>query len=221
MKLNSKKLQARIENSDDRVENSTKEQKILLTELKTQMIESGKQIHRGNAVLSNIARNLDWLQTLSQDIKKFMQNIFTITCVTYKTVLDIRNRLQIQLDSAVQLDTFHLEDSLGRHFQIPLQFVNSWDAFDANMEVQFRDKQGHRMVQQKQYVLHESSANRDIERRFPWEAEFLPGQRVVVCMLFIDYTELDSCPNCYYAVENMNESDIKWYGSEHYFSKSN
>lgn len=64
------------------------------------------------------------------------------------------------------------------------------------------------MVQQKQYILHECVANRDIE--FPWERMFSLGQRIVMCMLFTEYSESNCCPNCYLMSEKIEDSDVKW-----------
>ena len=133
-----------------------------------------------------------------------------MACFTCKVVNDIRNRLISHLERSLYQEPLILEDSLGRPFEITLQFTNSWEAFDAIIEVHFRNQQGHRMVQQKRYVLHESIANRDIDRRFPWEAELQPGQKIVMCMLFDDRFESKGCPKCHLVSENAEDADVKW-----------
>lgn len=211
-KLNDEKLHARLESSEEKVAISIKEQRFLLNEIKDQLHENNNQVRAGNAVTSKIVGSLrvDWIRSLSLDIKKFMQGIFVTTFATYKVVLDIRGRLPSHLERCLYQEPFVLEDSHGRIKPVHMDCINSWDAFDAWLEVQFRDLQGFTRVQNRDYVLHESAANRDIERRRPWETAFLPGQRIVMCMLFIDYTDSTCCPKCFLESPVTKDSDIKW-----------
>ena len=206
MKLDNQRLHIRLDDNDNSVERSAQEQQILLTKLNDHLEENGKQIRYGNAITSKIAERFDWIRNLGQDTKNFMQDIYLMACRTYNIVVDIQRRLP----SHPYEQFFTLEDSHGRVFPIQMMLIDSWEAFDAILEVQFRHKQGLRMVQQKKYVLHESVANRDIERRFPWERMFSPGQRIVMCMLFTDCSESNYCPNCYFMPVGSEDSDVNW-----------
>ncbi len=210
MQLNNQKLTLRLEMRDRRLETLMLEQQLQLTKLNNRVDTNHQQIRSGLAVPSKVSEHFERIKGFGQDIKGIMQDIFNTTRAIFKLAVDIRDRLPSHLERSFYGRTFILEDSIGRSFPITMQFISSWDAFDAALEVQFRDRQGQRMVQQKRYVLHESSANRDIDRRFPLEAEFRPGQRIVMCMVFIDYLELKCCPNCYDDSQFLEESDIKW-----------
>lgn len=183
-----------------------------MNEIKNELQENNKQVRAGNAFTSTIVESLrlDWIRSLSLDIKKFMQGVFVTTFATYKVVLDIRRRLPSHLERCPYQEPFVLEDSHGRIKPVHMDCINSWDAFHAWLEVQFRDLQCHTMVQNKKYILHESAANRDIEQRSPWENAFLPGQRIVMCMLFIDCTDSTCCPKCFLESPVAKDSDIKW-----------
>ena len=55
-----------------------------------------------------------------------------------------------------------------------LQFVSSWDAFDAVLEVRFRDLPGYSKVCSKEFILLDSVTNRDIERSRSWDGAIIP-----------------------------------------------
>ena len=66
------------------------------------------------------------------------------------------------------------------------------------------------MVQQRRYVFHESTTNRDIQRIFPWDAELLPGQKIAMYMLSNDHFESRGCPSCHVVSEYSEDTDVKW-----------
>lgn len=147
MELNNTKLNARLESSAEEVKASAKDQRLLLNQLKDQLDEHKAQIQSGNVVTSRIAERFEWVQSLGQDIKSFMHGIFVTTFATYKIMVEIRSLLPSQLERSLYEEPFVLEDPLGRVFPITMQFINSWDAFDAVMDLQFRNLPGYRMVQ--------------------------------------------------------------------------
>lgn len=92
-----------------------------------------------------------------------------------------------------------------------MQFITSWEAFDSVLELRFRGIQGYAMVQNKKYAIHESAAKREINRLQPWEASFIPGQRVFMSMLFDDLANpMTSCPKCHLDANARSDSDIQW-----------
>lgn len=212
MKLNDEKLHARLVSSEKKAENLSQEQQLLLSEIKDQLQRNNEQVRAGNAITSKIVETLraDWIQSLSFNLKRLMQGILVTTFATYKVVLEIRGRLPNRLERSLYQEPFLLEDSHGRIKPIYMDCISSWPAFDAWLEVQFCDLQGHKRVQNKDYVLHESAANRDIERRSPWENAFLPAQRIVMCMIFVEDTGSICCPKCFLKSPTAKDSDIKW-----------
>lgn len=206
------KLHARLESSEEKTAVTVQEQRLILGEIKDQLDESDKQIRAGNAMTSKIIDSLgcDWIRSLSLDIGKFMRAIFMTTFATYKAVADIQGRLPSNLERCLFQEPFILEDSHGRIKPVYLDCINSWDAFDAWLEVQYRGHFGHEMVQNKVYVLHDVAANRDITYECPWETAFLPGHRVVMCMLFPEHLGVKFCPKCFSDSSTLEDSEIKW-----------
>ena len=138
-----------------------------------------------------------------------MQSITVTASAIYRVVIDIQGRLPSHLERCLYQNPFILEDAHTRRKPIYMDCINSWDAFDAWLEVQFRGLPGHAMVQHKLYVLHDNSTNTDIDPFRPWEMAFLPGQRIVMCMLFLELFASSRCPRC--SLESpVTESDIEW-----------
>jgi hypothetical protein len=61
-------------------------------------------------------------------------------------------------------EPFILEDPIGRPAPVHLQFITSWDAFNAVLEIRFRSVQGHRKIVQKEYGLQEEVTGREINQ---------------------------------------------------------
>ncbi|KAL8788879.1 MAG: hypothetical protein Q9195_007093 [Heterodermia aff. obscurata] len=197
--IDDEKLHARLESSEEKNAITIKEQRLILGEIKNQLDENDKQIRAGNAMTSKIFESLgfDWIRSLSVDIRKFMRAIFMTTFATYKAVADTQGRLPSNLERCLYQGPFVLEDSHGRIKPIYLDCINSWDAFDAWLELQYRGHFGRELVQENVYVLHDVAGNRDIEHECPWETAFLPGHRVVMCMLFYEDPNVKHCPKCF------------------------
>ena len=152
---------------------------------------------------------LDWTtpQSLNPFINSCLQTILIASATIYKLFLLINIRghsssssspssshhhhLERQCLTHQRQEPFLLEDSHGRIKPIYMDCITSWTVFDAWLEAQFRDLPGYSRVQKGAYVLHDSVANRDIDRGRrgrggggAWESVFLPGQRIVMCMIF-------------------------------------
>lgn len=212
-KLSDKRLNARLEDSDDRNESSSKNQQVLLNEIKDKLNENDKQIQLGNNATFKILTTLrvGWFRQLGQELKSIMQKIFIVNLATYKTMLDMRGALPSHLERSLYQEPFILEDGIGRIAPVHMQFINSWDAFDSVLESRFRNMQGHLMVQNKEYVIEESATRRDIDRSRPWEASFLPGQKCVMSMLFNEpVNSTSSCPRCQLPSDRSQDSDVQW-----------
>ena len=211
MQVNEQKLHARLEASDRRLETLAREQQLLIMALSHRMDRANAHSSVGNTASSGIVLRLDWIRTFADYVNGLVQGIFVMTFANFRMLVDIRDRLPSRLERSLYQEPFILEDAHGRIFPVPMQFINSWEIFEHALTERFRGIKGSRMVQQKQYVLHDSAANQDIRRERPWEGAFSPGQRVVMCMLFVEPIESQSCPKCNYLPTMEIESDIKWY----------
>ena len=209
---NEETLHARLESVNEEVLISREEQQCLLKDMKDQLRENNRLVRAGNTVTAKIMESLrlEWIQSLSLEVKKVMQSIFITPLLTYKIFRDSQGRLPSHLERRLYQEPFVLEDSHGRIKPIYMDCINSWDAFHAWIDVQFRELHGHKLVRDKDYVLHEEAVNRDIELGRPWESAFLPGQKIVMCMIIVDYTDALCCPQCFLDLSNPYDAETKW-----------
>ena len=154
MTLNDRRMHDKIDGSDAQDRNHAHQQHLLLEKLHDRLDQIDNHIHSQAVATSDLVRRFEWLRTLGQDIKNMMQGIFMMTLATYKVVGLVKSRLLSHLERSLFQEPLILEDSLGRIFPIGLQFINSWDAFDAMIHLRFRNQWGYEMVSQKKYVLH-------------------------------------------------------------------
>ena len=206
-RLRDARLYTRIEIGED----EQREQTLLLKDISGEVRENNMQIRAANNAISRLVRsvNIEWIRSLNVDIKRLLQNISLTVSATYEVMLNIQGRLPSHLERRLYQEPFVLEDAHKRFKPIYMDCISSWEAFDAWLEVQFRGLPGHAMVQDVRYVLHESASNRDIQRHRSWDQAFLPGQKIVMCMLFEDRFASSCCPKC--NLESpITEVDIEW-----------
>jgi hypothetical protein len=140
-----------------------------------------------------------------------MRRIFIINIATYRAVIDIQSGLPSRLERSLYEEPFILEDAIGRIAPVHMQFISSWEMFDSVLELRFRDIQGYKKVQNKEYVFQENSTRREIDRSRPWVASFLPGQNMVMSMLFEGSgSSTSSCPSCQTISKKPQDADAKW-----------
>lgn len=85
-------------------------------------------------------------------------------------------------------------------------------AFDAVLEVRFRQCPGHRKIQDKEYALCAKATNKDIEKSTVFNCCFLPGRRVVMSMIFDGgYWPNSICPGCGSWTASSVDGEIQWY----------
>ena len=102
------------------------------------------------------------------------------------------------------------------HTAALLRFTsNSFEAFQAVMEVRFRHVPGLKKVQNIEYAIHESTSKRKIDLTAPWESVFLPGRKVNMSVVFHrPQTSMSSCPACLTENEiddSSKGSEIQWW----------
>ncbi|KAL9060941.1 MAG: hypothetical protein Q9162_000385 [Coniocarpon cinnabarinum] len=130
----------------------------------------------GNSV-KDAARKLQWKLLEAKDVEKFRTQMIAQTS---------------SLQTLVGLWTIQ--------FLVDVQFINTWEAFDAIMEVKFRGQHGHRKIIDKEFALSETGNNREIRRERPWDGVIKPKQQIDMTMLFIDVdirlNPQGRCPAC-------------------------
>ena len=195
---------------------SAKDQKRLLEDVKSRLDDVQKQTESINSTSSKVleALRLDWIRQLGQELKNFMRKIVLTNVAIYQAVTEIRSQLPSRLERCLYQEPFLLEDAIGRIAPVHMQFISSWDAFDAVLESRFRNVPGYKMVQEKKYAIQESATKREIRRSQAWDASFLPGQKVVMSMLFdAAATSTTTCPRCQTPSTELQNAEIHWYAS--------
>ncbi|KAF2028074.1 hypothetical protein EK21DRAFT_102145 [Setomelanomma holmii] len=150
-------------------------------------------------------------QQQSQELHVIMQKVLQTNMKIFQLVIDMQKAQQAQIP--LQIDRqqpVYFEDAHGRLAPFHIEFINSFEAFQAVMEVRFRHVPGLKKVQGNRYTVKESNTKRVLNLGAPWESVFLPGRKVVMSMIFhVPQTTTMSCPGC----QSENEvSTDEWHG---------
>ena len=94
-----------------------------------------------------------------------------------------------------------------------IEFVNSWDVFDAAVEARFRGLKGYKKVLNKEFALQDKRTGLEISRRRPWEGVVQPQQRIDMEMIFASTCTVEprrrACPTCSQAASEDAEGVIQ------------
>lgn len=166
-----------------------------------------EQVDHGNMQLVATVKNLHeelkvgWLGNVLSELKERVSQVFFTTGTTLSAVQRIETILLSRADKTL-FRTFILEDALGLKTQHDLMCINSWDSFDAMIEIIFRDRPCHGIVAKKQYVLEDQETSREIKRSTPWSTALLPDQHIIMGLLFRKRASPRKriyCPYCHLA----------------------
>lgn len=79
-----------------------------------------------------------------------------------------------------------------------VEFINSFAAFQAVLEVRFSEVPGLKKVKGLEYAMEETASKKSLDITKPWESIFRPGRKVIMSMLFEQVeTTISSCPACF------------------------
>lgn len=107
------------------------------------------------------------------------------------------------------------EDAHGRLTPFHVEFINSYNAFQAVLEARFENMPGLRKVRKLEYAMQDSQSKRILDMSRPWESVIRPGRKFLMSMVFqIPKAVISSCPVC--STETSSRlvkegSDIQWY----------
>lgn len=164
-------------------------------------------------LILTISRNVTTCSTHQQteELRLIMLKVLATNMKIYQMVLDIQ-KLQFQVPAQVDRQLpISFEDAHGRIAPFHIEFINSFEAFQAVMEVRFRYVPGLKKVRNIEYAIHESSSKRKLDLTAPWDSIFLPGRKVNMSMVFRrPQTSMSSCPGC----QAENDIDGSNEGSE-------
>lgn len=187
-----------------------------LQEVQTKLDDNKKLILAGNSLASRMMDRFEWIQKLGSDLKRFMSNIIASNIVIYREVVTLRIAFSRYVDRPLLEDPFILEDAIGRIAPVHLRFINSWDAFQAVMEIRFQGKQGFKKICRKEYNLQESPTGREVDLSEDFQDAFLPGQKITMSLIFKrESTEQPAqnsahCPRCHAVTEKSPDNDVLW-----------
>jgi hypothetical protein len=151
-------------------------------------------------------------QTVAQEKEiEELRKVITTTNETNKsifsTVLNIQRSLPPQVE---RQQPVHFVDACGRHAPFHLEFINSWDAFEAVLQVRFKDK-GLPKILRREYVLERAGNKRTLNRNTSWERSVLPGLTINMDMLFnIPRENTNSCLGCNYESPEPMDAVVDW-----------
>ncbi|KAF2445023.1 hypothetical protein P171DRAFT_514070 [Karstenula rhodostoma CBS 690.94] len=218
--LNKTDVKNQLNKIEQQNEQRISSQQALLLDVRGRIDNATQHITQGNISISKIADalRLDWLRQLGTDLKSLMHKVIATNIATYHAIVSIQTVLSSRLERTLIEEPFILEDPIGRIAPVHLQFVTSWEAFNAVLELRFRDLQGFKKVQDKQYGLQEKATRRDIDQTRPWQRVFLPGQRIEMSFIFHSHesseaanegTDISTCPGCQTSSPNASDADTR------------
>lgn len=126
----------------------------------------------------------------------------------------IRQQLPPQVE---QQQPVLFEDAHGRIAPFHIEFINTFEVFQAVLEARFRHVAGLRKVQRSEYAISDKTSRRKLNLDGHWDSLFLPGRKMVMSMLFQGqtHTTMTRCPNLNCETENAVSDetqgvDIEW-----------
>lgn len=152
-------------------------QEALLVEIRSKVDTERSIMAEWKTMITRVIESLSWIQKACVDFRVKMRHLLSINTATYKTVLAIQSGLPTPLERTLIEEPFILEDAIGRIAPVHLQFIDSWEAFQAVLELRFRGLQGHEKILRQEFVLQEHATGREVLRSSPWHGAVLPGQK--------------------------------------------
>lgn len=114
-------------------------------------------------------------------------------------------------------------DACGFLAPFHLEFIKSWEAFIAVLNVNFKTR-GLKLIERQQFVLEDAHSKRVLDLSRPWETCFFPNQHVNMDALFDEQERGgNSCPVCQYQEPAATDQAIDWYAvslSQRYVSNT-
>ncbi|KAL1607942.1 hypothetical protein SLS60_002881 [Paraconiothyrium brasiliense] len=201
-----------VKAQSDKVTDLLTRQENALKDLQARLSKVNRRVTAGNSLLLKLAKTAraDWLMQLGHDLKALMLKIMAVNLVTYaavdkiqKSVLNIEQNMPTLMRPITTERIFYLEDAIGRVSTITLDFITSWDALLAVLEVRFQGKPGLKKVLKKEYAIQNRATRKDVDVSQNWESTFLPGLWFDMDMIFQEVQEEgsndptgDTCPRC-------------------------
>jgi hypothetical protein len=144
------------------------------------------------------------IKTIIVEVKETIVKMFNMMG-TMVVTMQANLPLQVQRQQPV-----YFIDACGFEAPFHLEFINSWEAFEAVLEVRFKDR-GLSKIKRREYTLEKAGNHQLISRSTPWERRFLPGMKIVMDMVFrVRFQQANACPSCGYHSDEPVGTEIDW-----------
>jgi uncharacterized Zn finger protein (UPF0148 family) len=227
LNINRNEINDKLDGVEQRNQAANTSQHVMLCTLRDRIEIANDGINAGNSVLGKLseALRMDWLRQLGSELKGLLHRSIAINIATYQAVIRSQTPLPSRLERGLIEEPVILEDAIGRIAPVHLQFVTSWDAFDAVLEIRFRGMQGHRKITQQQYELHDQVSGKDIKKSLLWPRAFLPGQTVAMSILFHSDSPASAssngttCPGCHTPAQSSTDVEVQCVNCSIWFKR--
>jgi hypothetical protein len=200
----------------------------MLKEIRSRLDVADQRISAGSNLiikLANTARKA-WFLQLGNELKVLMFRTMALNLVIFASVDKVHNSI-LELRRALPTSSlvtplshqriFYLEDAIGRVSTITLDFITSYDALTAVLQVRFQGIPGSKKVLKKEYALQNRTTGKDVDASQRFEGVFLPGLWYNMSMVFqivqsddAGDSKQDACPRCGTKSNQPQGLKIKW-----------
>jgi hypothetical protein len=187
----------------------------LLNDIRTRLDEVNKRISASGSLMVEAVQKArqTWFLQLGRELKALLFKTLAMNFVIYRAVdkthasiLDLQQALYASSQLVTPLTherIFYLRDAIGRESSITMNFISSYDALVAVLQIRFRDKPGLKKIMKNEFAIENRATGRDMDRSKPWESFFRAGLWYDMDVIFqsvIDegsrIPEEDTCPTC-------------------------
>ena len=123
---------------------------------------------------------LGCLVPFSEKVLRYLRENMKANIEIYALLLRVQSSMPKQLDNG---DQFHFEDVLGRTKTLPYEYFRHWEVFESMLRCEFKGFPGEAKVLQGQYLLLDSTLEKNEIDRDAWRQRVFPGSRVKMSVL--------------------------------------
>ena len=162
--------------------------------------------------ISGIGRVLTTVAAHTQECVEGIRRIMAINVQVFQIVLNLQNLLLSIPGQVERQQPVYLNDALGRYTPFHLEFIRSPKALISVLSDNFKGRRtAWRLIQEGEFIMHDTISKLGINFRLPWDQCFFPGQRVEMSMIsnrppFTD----DFCPSCSRTCGAEATNDFPW-----------
>jgi hypothetical protein len=228
VKAQADRLDSRVEDLQRDSQRSFDNQDDMLKEIRTRLDVVDRRISAGNSLIIKLATRArkTWFMELGNELKALMLRTMAMNLVIFASVDKVHTSV-LELRRALPTSSlvtplsheriFYLEDAIGRVSTITLDFITSYDALTAVLQVRFQGMPGSKKVLKKEYALQNRATGKDVDVTQRFEGVFLPGVWYNMSMIFQivqseekEDVEQEACPRCGEKSNQPQGLKIKW-----------